>query len=331
MSIWQVFVEGWQFECCGDPFTVGDEVSWTLMLRDGPGEWPQEVLVELEPRPDHLAIVDERDGMVVAGGEIQAWWPGTPAAPNGARVRGALVEEHHGDAPPEVPPAHGVVRRIRLVTAPYARSAELGWRPASTHWALKELSSSPNRFASRLPDAGEFGEVETGMLVELDVTSPGAGVRPSATARVHDAELIANVRQEAAAGGGVEERAFRITELIVAATGRRWVGIYRLADGEVLNLAWSGVGPPAFPSFSVGHGLTGAAIRSRSIVISNDVASDPRYLTNQDSTGSELIAPVLVAGKVVGTLDVEEAEPGAFHEEDRVLFEALAVALRQLY
>ncbi|MFF4254869.1 DUF6578 domain-containing protein [Streptomyces sp. NPDC001663] len=30
MGLQQVFYESWQMECCGKPFTVGEEVSWRL-------------------------------------------------------------------------------------------------------------------------------------------------------------------------------------------------------------------------------------------------------------------------------------------------------------
>ena len=94
-----------------------------------------------------------------------------------------------------------------------------------------------------------------------------------------------------------------------------------------------GAGPaaPAYPNFPIDRGLTGAAIRSRSTVLSNDVANDPRYLTNQDSTGSELIVPVLRDGRVVGTLDIEDARTDAFDQDDQTLFEELAAALPDLY
>jgi putative methionine-R-sulfoxide reductase with GAF domain len=66
-------------------------------------------------------------------------------------------------------------------------------------------------------------------------------------------------------------------------------------------------------------------------VLSNDVANDPRYLTALESTGSELIVPVLVEGRVVGTLDVEDERTAAFDEGDRATFEELAAALTALY
>jgi putative methionine-R-sulfoxide reductase with GAF domain len=98
-----------------------------------------------------------------------------------------------------------------------------------------------------------------------------------------------------------------------------------------VNLAWSGPAAPAYLRFPADRGLTGAAIESRGPVVSNDVAQDPRYLTALDSTGSELIAPVVVDGRVVGTLDVEDGRTDAFDREDEALFVELAGALHGLY
>jgi GAF domain-containing protein len=129
----------------------------------------------------------------------------------------------------------------------------------------------------------------------------------------------------------VETRARCAAELIRTRTGRRWVGIYRVTSDEVRNLAWSGPAAPAYPNFPIDLGLTGAAIRSGTAVLSNDVANDPRYLTNQASTGSELIVPVLLNGRVVGTLDIEDERTNAFNKVDQVLFQELALALSKLY
>lgn len=145
------------------------------------------------------------------------------------------------------------------------------------------------------------------------------------------AGLVEDVRHEATTEAPAETRARNAAELIRARTGRRWVGIYRVTNDEVRNLAWSGPAAPAYPNFPIDRGLTGAAIRSRGTVLSNDVANDPRYLTNQETTGSELIVPVLLDGRVVGTLDIEDASANAFSDDDQTLFEQLAAALPDLY
>lgn len=143
--------------------------------------------------------------------------------------------------------------------------------------------------------------------------------------------LVGAVRRAASRGGSIDDAASAVADVIRSETGRRWVGLYRVAAGEVVNLGWSGPGPPAHPRFPVERGLTGAAIASRTTVCSNDVGSDPRYLTNQETTGSELIVPVVAGGEVVGTLDVEEAHPNAFAPGDVTMFEELAEALASFY
>ena len=148
---------------------------------------------------------------------------------------------------------------------------------------------------------------------------------------MNDLTLVDAVRTEAEADASPEQRAQRIADVVRRRTGRRWVGIYRVDAEEVANLAWSGPAAPAYPRFPVGQGLTGATIESAATVVSNDVANDRRYLTALESTGSELIVPILVGGRVVGTLDVEDEERDAFDREDQALFEQLAGALTSLY
>ena len=146
-----------------------------------------------------------------------------------------------------------------------------------------------------------------------------------------DTGLIEELRREVDAHASIEGRAGRCAELIRAGTGRRWVGIYRVTRTEVRNLGWSGPAPPAHPAFPADQGLTGAAVRSGSTVVSNDVGADPRYLTNQDTTGSELIVPIVVAGAVVGTLDIEDPRTDAFDESDLHRFERLTGTLTALF
>lgn len=138
-------------------------------------------------------------------------------------------------------------------------------------------------------------------------------------------------RRAAAAASSIEEAAAGLAELIRVGSGRRWVGLYRVTAAEVVNLAWSGPAPPAHPRFPTESGLTGAAIRARATICSNDVARDPRYLTNQPTSGSELIVPILLDGEVVGTIDVEEDRTQAFAAGDETPFEVVADALRPLY
>jgi signal transduction histidine kinase len=78
-------------------------------------------------------------------------------------------------------------------------------------------------------------------------------------------------------------------------------------------------------------GLMGAAARTRAVVLVNDTAGDPRYLPTPGTRGShaELALPLLVAGDVVGVLNVERRAP--FDADDvahlGIVADQLAVAI----
>jgi putative methionine-R-sulfoxide reductase with GAF domain len=144
------------------------------------------------------------------------------------------------------------------------------------------------------------------------------------------------VREIAEILGGTADRAAKAShaaEAIRRAGGYRWVGIYDVTDQLVLNLAWSGPGPPAYPVFPVTQGLTGTAIMTRATVLVGDVTADERYLEALGDTRSEIILPVLDPrdGRVIGTLDVESQRRAAFGPADQRALEGTAVALPPLW
>jgi L-methionine (R)-S-oxide reductase len=128
-------------------------------------------------------------------------------------------------------------------------------------------------------------------------------------------------------------KARRIAEVVRLAGNYRWVGIYDVGDSEIAAIAWSGIAAPAYPRFPVTQGLSGHAVSTQSVVISNDVANDRRYLTAFSSTQSEIIVPVInpKTNKVVGTLDVESVTKDAFGDRDREWLENAANAMKSLW
>jgi GAF domain-containing protein len=126
------------------------------------------------------------------------------------------------------------------------------------------------------------------------------------------------------------EAARQVTDAIHAG-GFRWVGVYEVTPTEVVNLSWSGPAGPAHPTFPIDQGLTAEAVATGRSVVCNDVAADPRYLTALESTGSEIIVPVVTAGRVAGTLDVESERLDAFDDEVRLSLERVAAELPPLY
>jgi L-methionine (R)-S-oxide reductase len=146
-------------------------------------------------------------------------------------------------------------------------------------------------------------------------------------------ETLDGIRDIACSSEPRQARAERIAALIRAIGHYRWVGIYDVGREFVSIIAWAGAGPPAFPTFAVGKGLTGAAIAQKSTVRVADVSKDKRYLTAFGSTASEIIIPVIdpATGAVAGTIDVESDQIDAFSAADQHLLEELSVAALPLW
>ncbi len=112
----------------------------------------------------------------------------------------------------------------------------------------------------------------------------------------------------------------------------RWVGLYDVdvKRGLVSNIAWSGPGAPAHPTFAITKGLTSRAISESKTVNVGDVASDPGYLTALDTTRSEIIVPILdgEGRRVTGTIDVESERVNAFDSATQASLEACARLLK---
>lgn len=70
----------------------------------------------------------------------------------------------------------------------------------------------------------------------------------------------------------------------------------------------------------VGEGVTGIAAQTRQPVLIEDVRTDPRYIEGVPNVCSELAIPLITKNRVIGVIDIEAREPGAFTEEhQRVL------------
>ncbi len=149
--------DGWQMECCGEPFSVGDEVRWQLSLHrpedlTSPATW-QDSFSELAP---------------VAGG---------------APVAGLLCVETHGPGPHDVPATVGTVRSIQVVVEGYAEThaGSRAYEPVAGERWLRPVVTCPKGFRDETrPDRDGRGHLhqETGVLVELETPGEPASVRP---------------------------------------------------------------------------------------------------------------------------------------------------------
>ncbi len=74
----------------------------------------------------------------------------------------------------------------------------------------------------------------------------------------------------------------------------------------------------------VGQGVTGQAVQRRETVLVNDVAAEQNFINSAPGVRSELAAPLIAKNKVIGVIDVEAAQPGAFTEEHKHLLTLFA-------
>jgi L-methionine (R)-S-oxide reductase len=103
-----------------------------------------------------------------------------------------------------------------------------------------------------------------------------------------------------------------------------WVAIYWLKGSELVIGPWSGRQATQHKRIPVSEGICGAAVREKKTIIVDDVNSDPRYLSCFLETRSEIVTPIRSNGKIIGEVDVDGKEVGAFTDDDARFLEALA-------
>jgi GAF domain-containing protein len=103
-----------------------------------------------------------------------------------------------------------------------------------------------------------------------------------------------------------------------------WVGIY-FVEGEDLVLGpWNGPAATEHVRIPIGQGVCGAAAASGRTELVDDVKADDRYLACFPSTRSEIVVPIGYEGRIVGEIDIDSDQPGAFGPEDKAFLERVA-------
>ena len=93
-----------------------------------------------------------------------------------------------------------------------------------------------------------------------------------------------------------------------------WIGFYILR-GEVLVLG-PFQGLPACVHIPLGRGVCGTAAAERRAILVPDVTAFPGHVACDSASRSELVVPVLHAGRLVGVLDLDSPRPARFTEAD---------------
>jgi GAF domain-containing protein len=131
------------------------------------------------------------------------------------------------------------------------------------------------------------------------------------------------------AAGAVNSRAL-LAETVALLQRERphynWVGVYLLEGDELVLGPFVGK-PTPHTRIPLNKGICGAAASTGETVIVDDVHADPRYLACSLETRSEIVVPIVRAGRVLGEIDIDSDRPAAFTDDDRTLLEGVAEIL----
>ena len=107
----------------------------------------------------------------------------------------------------------------------------------------------------------------------------------------------------------------------------RWVGVYRVDGATLLLEAWDGPAATEHTRIPLERGVCGQAARENRTVLVDDVRAAPDYLACFLETRSEAVVPIRDGGQVVGEIDIDGNEVGAFDRSDGAFLEAVAAKL----
>jgi L-methionine (R)-S-oxide reductase len=106
-----------------------------------------------------------------------------------------------------------------------------------------------------------------------------------------------------------------------------WVGVY-LLEGDTLVLGpFRGPNPAGHERIPFGEGVCGAVAAKGLTEVVPDVNARPGHIQCFLTTRSEVVAPIVKEGAVVGVLDIDSDTPDAFGEREVELVEQAALEI----
>jgi GAF domain-containing protein len=106
-----------------------------------------------------------------------------------------------------------------------------------------------------------------------------------------------------------------------------WVGFYFLHGGELVLGPFQG--KVACVRIPLGRGVCGTAAVRRETLVVPDVNQFPGHIACDASSRSEIVVPLVLAGRLLGVLDLDSPNLSRFDHEDRDGLEAAAKILLQ--
>ncbi len=140
-------------------------------------------------------------------------------------------------------------------------------------------------------------------------------------------ETSARVGREITSILEIDELLSKVSELIRGAFDYYGVHIFLLDEGKnqlIFNGTWEG--KPYHVTLEVGQdSLNGKAVLQNKAILANDVALEPSYRMDDHypDTQAELVVPLRIGNRVIGTLDILSTEKHAFNPDDMLVVQSL--------
>ena len=159
--------------------------------------------------------------------------------------------------------------------------------------------------------------------------------------------LLVRIAHELDGTLNLEEVLGRLLDTLRSAVGYDAAGIFVLNREEVFpgyGFSWRKIAATVRRGFegplpdldrlvAMGQGLVGHVLRTGEPALARDVRLDPRYVMGRPETRSELAVPVYAGGRLVGAMNLESDEEGAYRDEDaetlRLFADAAAIAVEK--
>lgn len=107
-----------------------------------------------------------------------------------------------------------------------------------------------------------------------------------------------------------------------------WSGVYRLEGDALILDAYVGE-QTEHTHIPVGRGVCGTAIAENRDIVVEDVRLLDNYLACSLKTRSEVVVLIRIGDRVLGQIDIDGHEVGAFDESDRAFLSELASLLAE--
>jgi len=139
-------------------------------------------------------------------------------------------------------------------------------------------------------------------------------------------ETCAQVSCELTSILSIDELLSRVVELIKDAFGYYHVNISLLERDTLVLRASTREAKPRLWRVKVDRrSLNSEAVRTQRAIVVNDVQQDTRYVLDEHlpETRSEMVIPLSLGDRIIGTMDILSAEVEAFAEQDAVILQGL--------